>query len=117
MSIRKIQIEIYESDPFTCSCTAPKRVSDKEADAFRDDLIKRSRIVKEILRDRSNVAMVRRDVVTTRRAEYPPYVRKAIAEGRPLPFLFADDELLSCGRFPEREELLKVIDDRIAARR
>jgi hypothetical protein len=109
LTIQKVQIEIFEGDPFTCSCAAPRPVSEEEADAFRKELIRRSRIIKEVQRNFSDVAEIRRDVVTSRRPSYPTYVRKAIAEGRPLPYLFANGELVSCGRFPEREELVALI--------
>jgi hypothetical protein len=111
MEKSKIKLEIYEGDPFgsTCCGPGPRIASLEAAEKLRQMLIERNQTVEKLSKEFREVVQIERTMVTTKRWDYPDYVRKLDHQGKPLPYIFIDGQAVLTGKFPTYEEFVKML--------
>jgi len=111
MQKSRVKIEIFEGDPFGSACCGPgPRISSpEEAEKSRQMLIQRSQIVEKLSKEFEHVVQVEREIISQRRWDYPEYVRRLMFDGKPLPYLFINGEVVTIGRFPTYEEFVTLL--------
>jgi len=103
-----VKIEIYEGDPFK-GCCGPGIASVATIEKLRNMLVERNHIVKRLRNELKDQVEVEREIISRRRWDYPGYVRKLLAENKPLPYIFFNGEAVSIGKFPSYEEFQTLL--------
>lgn len=115
MEMSKIKLEIYEGDPFGSSCCGPGPMvtSLEAADRFRQMMIERERTVDRLSKEFQGVVDVQREILSSRRHDYPDYVRRLEFDNKPLPYIFINGEAVMVGKFPSYEEFAALLKSRL----
>jgi len=107
----RVKIEIYEGDPFGSACCGPgPRISSLEAvEKLRQMLTERGQIVEKLSKEFRDSIQIEREIISSKRWDYPDYVRKLISDGKPLPYIFINGEAVAIGKFPTYEEFVTLL--------
>jgi hypothetical protein len=108
----KIEIEIYEGDPFGSSCCGPEPLasSPEAVKKLRQMLlIERNQIVEKLSKEFKDMIQVKREIISQKRTDYPDFVRKLEFDGKPLPFFFINGKAVVISKFPSYEEFMTLI--------
>ena len=113
------EVEIWEADPFGSSCcgVGTRRMTAGEAERFIAEVKDRDRLVQRLTDEYTSSVNVRRELVTSRRYDYPDYVLDLRNMGVPLPYIFMDMEPVYMGRFPTYEEFAGALEKKGASRK
>lgn len=116
MEKSKIKVEIYEGDPFSGTCCGPGPLSTSPASAekLRKMLTERNDIVRRILEKYKDSLIIRREIFSQKRWDYPEYVRRIMFEGKPLPYIFIDEAPVLTGKFPSYGEFVALLKGRLS---
>ena len=107
MESSRVLIEIYEGDPFEGACCGPPvPAAPSDAKAQRDLLIQRSAAVKAAEKASGGQFVVRREIVSARRHDYPRAVQDLRRLGTPLPYVLVNGQVADTGAFPSTSRLL-----------
>ena len=111
MEKSKIKVEIFEGDPFGSACCGPgPRVSSLEAiEKLRHMLTERNQIVEKLSKEFRDMIQIEREIISQKRWDYPEYVRRLIFDGKPLPYVFINGEVVAIGKFPTHEEFVTLV--------
>ncbi|MDH5437921.1 MAG: hypothetical protein OEX76_03360 [Candidatus Bathyarchaeota archaeon] len=112
MEKSKLKIEIYEGDPFRGACCGPRITSLKAVERLQGMLSERSQIVERLQNEFKGKVHVEREIISTKRRDYPEYVRSLRANNKPLPYVFLNGEAVAIGKFPSYEEFVILLKSR-----
>jgi hypothetical protein len=107
---KKVKVEIYEGDPFDGSCCGPGRASPDVADKLRQMLIERNNVVRRLQNELKDKVEIKREIISSRRYDYPEYVRELRGKNKPLPYIFLNGTVACVGKFPSYEEFLALLE-------
>ncbi len=115
MEKSKIRIEIYEGDPFGSACCGPgtRATSPAAIEKLRKMLTERNQIVRRLSEEYKDDITVNREIVSQKRWDYPEHARKLMFEGKPLPYIFINEEPVVIGKFPSYEEFTALLKTRL----
>lgn len=107
----KIRLEIYEGDPFggTCCGPGPRLTSVDAVERLRKMLEERSEVVKKLSEEYKNNVTIKRDTISQKRWDYPEYVLKLMSNGKPVPYIFINEEPVIIGKFPSYDEFVALL--------
>jgi len=113
------EVEIWEADPFGSSCcgVGARRMTAGEAERFIAEVKDRDRLVKLVTDEYAGSVNVRRELITSRRYDYPDHVLDLRNMGVPLPYVFVDKEPVYMGRFPTYKEFAGALEKRVVSRK
>ncbi len=115
MEKSKVKLEIFEGDPFGSACCGPgPRITSVEAaEKLRQMLMERGKIVERLSEELKDKVQVEREIISSKRWDYPEYVRKLMSDNKPLPYIFINGEPVAIGRFPSYEEFVTLLKPRL----
>ena len=115
MEKSKIKIEIYEGDPFGSACCGPGPLVNSIAavEKLRKMLTERNETVNRLSVEYKDSITIKREIVSQKRWDYPEYVRRLVFEGKPLPYVFMNEEPILIGKFPSYEEFAALLKARL----
>ncbi len=107
----KIKLEIYEGDPFGCSCCGPGPMlsSPSASEKLRLMLVERNQIVEKLAKEFKETVEMKREIISQKRSDYSEYVRKLSFDEKSLPYVFINGEIVIAGRFPTYEEFVTLL--------
>ena len=108
----KLKIEIYVGDPFGGACCGPRITSSQAVERVRKMLSERSEIVERLRNEFKDKVDVEREIISSKRWDYPEYVRKLMVNNKPLPYVFLNGEAVAIGKFPSYEEFVALLKSR-----
>ena len=111
MEKSRVKIEIYEGDPFGSACCGPgPRISSLEAvEKLRQMLTERGQIVEKLSKEFRDSIQIEREIISSKRWDYPEYVRRLTFDGKPLPYIFINGQAVAVGKFPTYEEFVTLL--------
>jgi Fe-S oxidoreductase len=115
MEKSKIKIEIYEGDPFgsTCCGPGPLVTSMAAVERLRKMLTERNETVRRLSEEYKDTITINREIISQKRLDYPEHVRKLMFDGKPLPYIFINEEPVLTGKFPTYEEFAALLKARL----
>ena len=111
----KIKIEIFEGDPFGSSCCGPGPAANslEAIEKTRQMLNERSQIIEKLSEEFKDSIQVERDIVSSKRWDYPEHVRRLMFDNKRLPYIFINGEAVANGNFPTYGEFAILIKTRL----
>ena len=109
MAAVELELEIYQGDPFSGACCGPGTGSPESLVKLRNLLTERSRILEQLQNAFKDRVRIKKEIVSTKRWDYPPHVRQLMAANEPLPYVFVNQKPVVIGKFPSYEEFVDLI--------
>ena len=97
-----LEVEVREADPFGSNCCdlGARRMTAGEAERFIAEVKERDRLVKQIVEEYEDSIKLKRELVTSRKYDYPDHVLDLRNMGVPLPYVFVNGTPVYTERFP-----------------
>jgi hypothetical protein len=114
-----LEVEVWEADPFGSSCCdlGARRMTAGEVERFIAEVKESDRLVKQIVEEYEDSIKLKRELVTSRKYDYPDHVLDLRNMGVPLPYVFVDGAPVYTGRFPTYEEFAGALEKKGALRK
>ena len=109
MDTPKLKLEIYQGDPFSGACCGPGTGSPESLEKLRKMLNERSQILKKLQNEFEDKVYFKSEIVSPKRWDYPEHVRRLMAENKPLPYIFINEQTAATGSFPSYNEFVMLI--------
>ena len=109
-----IFVEVWEADPFGSSCCGigSRILSKSEAEQFVKSIREIESFFKQVDDDYKDSIKLKRELVTSKKFDYPSYVLELKNVGFPLPYFFLDGKPAFIGRIPKYEEFASKLEEK-----